>query len=793
MYSYETVFTYFLLYSSIYNLNINSIFFLFIIFNNYIKNITNLNYLNNSNYSKLIFVITLFSISGIPPFLFFFNKLNFFFFLTLLDFKITVFFYIFFIISIYFYISILRHSLVNEKYKLIFFFKFFLYSNYYYLYVLSLIVFLNTFGVFLLDDLFLIFTFVSFYIKFKIRPNRFSNLKNFRSKWLKYLYKLKFLTFGQYGIKILNYVFLTARHLNRYKQLMQLCVRKGSFTARSMWVRFNLCIPLTKKPKGSRMGSGKGKLYAWGFKTFGGTIFFEVKNVNKGRSLNFFNQLSDCLNCETKFISYTIKPNKTLFLQKGSHINFFLNMLYLNLNYFFFIIFIFFSLNYIFKVFFTLKLFITGLKEKISFIILLITFFLIINLFQTYYVYNLINNILWINNYSYVNFYYFPFIFIFILITLISIIFCLNYNYMELNSFLIYISIIIFSGINLLLTDSILILFYFYECLLVPSFFILYIFSKTRRSVEAAYLMFFWTQFGALWLIFALIYIYNITNSFIFTSITTFNFSIFDNYVVFICLLFGFGVKLPIWPFYEWLPKAHVEASTNFSIFLSGVLVKFAFFGFFKCLFILNIDINFFFIFPYLTYGLFDSVFKMMYQVDIKKLVAYSTVIEMHWLLICLFNGNNVLFLSGFGMYISHALLSTNSFLMVDSISRRFKTRLIYEISGINFLCPKLFLSILINLIVFLGFPGSIFFISEFLFFSFLFDLFPLFCIILLFLIYFLLANFFIKIWSNVLFSSINTSIIRIPNDADKIELVIFFFLIILLFWLGSSWLSFFF
>ena len=97
-------------------------------------------------------------------------------------------------------------------------------------------------------------------------------------------------------------------------------------------------------------------------------------------------------------------------------------------------------------------------------------------------------------------------------------------------------------------------------------------------------------------------------------------------------------------------------------------------------------------------------------------------------------------------MYISHAILSTNSFLLVDSLTRRFKTRLIFEISGINYLCPKLFLLSLINLIIFLGFPGSLFFISEFLFFSFIFDLLPFFSFILFIFIYFILANIFIKI-----------------------------------------------
>jgi len=141
----------------------------------------------------------------------------------------------------------------------------------------------------------------------KVRPNKFTHMKNFRSKWVKQ-YKIKKLKYGQYGIKILNYIFLTARHLNRYKIMMQLCVRKGSILRRSLWVRYNITLPITKKPKGSRMGSGKGKMYAWGFKTFGGTIFFEIKNTPYGRSKRYFNHLSSALNCYTKFEIFRINP-----------------------------------------------------------------------------------------------------------------------------------------------------------------------------------------------------------------------------------------------------------------------------------------------------------------------------------------------------------------------------------------------------------------------------------------------------------------------------------------------------
>jgi formate hydrogenlyase subunit 3/multisubunit Na+/H+ antiporter MnhD subunit len=87
--------------------------------------------------------------------------------------------------------------------------------------------------------------------------------------------------------------------------------------------------------------------------------------------------------------------------------------------------------------------------------------------------------------------YLYPFIYVFLLITCLSIIFCLSYNRDELISFMFYCQVILFAGYLLFFTDSLIIFFFAYEMLLVPSFFILYKFAKTRRCIEAAYLMFF--------------------------------------------------------------------------------------------------------------------------------------------------------------------------------------------------------------------------------------------------------------------------------------------------------------
>ena len=89
------------------------------------------------------------------------------------------------------------------------------------------------------------------------------------------------------------------------------------------------------------------------------------------------------------------------------------------------------------------------------------------------------------------NTFYFPFIYIFLLITILTLFFCFAYNRSELIYFSIYVLFILFAGLGLFFTNSIFIFFLFYEALLIPSFLILYNYAKTRKCIEAAYLMFF--------------------------------------------------------------------------------------------------------------------------------------------------------------------------------------------------------------------------------------------------------------------------------------------------------------
>ena len=395
-------------------------------------------------------------------------------------------------------------------------------------------------------------------------------------------------------------------------------------------------------------------------------------------------------------------------------------------------------------------------------------------------------------------FFYWPFIYIFLFITFITLVYCFAYNQTELGAFLSYIIFILVTGLGLFYSNSLILFFFFYESFLIPAFLILYNFAKTRKTTEAAYLMFFWTQFGAIFLILNFQYLFFITNSHFFSTMRFVTLSNFEMFFLFSSLIIGFGVKFPIWPFYDWLPKAHVEASTNFSIFLSGVLVKFAFFGFIKYLSNLSLDLTPVWVYPFILVGFIDASSKVYYQTDLKKLIAYATVIEMHWLLLAVISGTTFFWIAGFAIMISHAIISSNFFLVIDSITRRYKTRLSTEISGIFFLNPSLYFVILVLLVIFLGFPGSLLFIAEFMFFSALLDLNFILFYFILFVAYFIVPSCFFKSWFLLLFGfssnnfNSNGSFKSTPSDLDTIEFLLLWFSIIFIFWLGFTFQFFF-
>ena len=177
-------------------------------------------------------------------------------------------------------------------------------------------------------------------------------------------------------------------------------------------------------------------------------------------------------------------------------------------------------------------------------------------------------------------------------------------------------------------------------------------------------------------------------------------------------IFIGFSVKIPLWPFHFWLTKTHVEASTGFSIFLSGILVKTALLGLFKFKFIF-FYLNEFFIFFIISYGVIDVSLKMYSQVDLKKLVAYATIQEMGLLMlvVCfdsIYTRQLLLYFCFF-----HTAISGIFFLINDFIYKRVGSRHLLNISGLCTTQPGLFLVTVVSLFIFLGIPFTVKFYIE--------------------------------------------------------------------------------
>jgi len=301
-------------------------------------------------------------------------------------------------------------------------------------------------------------------------------------------------------------------------------------------------------------------------------------------------------------------------------------------------------------------------------------------------------------------------------------------------------------------TTDILLLLLFYESLLIPSFLFVYFVSPYRRATQAALYFLIWTQLGSLLVLVAVGFIFYTVNSSSLFDVQYFIFSNFEIKFLYCLLFFGFGFKIPIWPFHHWLTKTHVEAPAGFSMFLSGFLVKSAIYGFYKLSNILGGELNTTLFSIFLIIGVIDASFKMWGQTDLKKLIAFGTVQEMNLIFLTFCWGDTNLIWGGIIFSLTHALLSSLLFYTVDCVQRRFHTRSLIEISGILLTMPNLGIIIFLNCVFYSGLPGTLKFLSELNIYNGLLECAPLSLLILLLGSNWLGLLGFSKCWFNALY-----------------------------------------
>nr|QYL70182.1 NADH dehydrogenase subunit 4 [Taxonus zhangi] len=243
----------------------------------------------------------------------------------------------------------------------------------------------------------------------------------------------------------------------------------------------------------------------------------------------------------------------------------------------------------------------------------------------------------------------------------------------------------------LILTFSVtnLLLFYlFFECSMIPVLFLIMGWGLQLDRIQAGLYLLFYTLFASLPFLISIIYIFMKNNTLCF--IIFFESDIYLEYVyIYFSLILAFLVKMPMFLVHLWLPKAHVEAPVSGSMILAGVMLKLGGYGLlriFSILVNLGKNLNFIWISVSMVGGILVSL-VCLFQVDLKSLIAYSSVVHMSVLLGGFLTLMNWGVCGSFLMMISHGLCSSGLFCLVNIIYERMGSRSILVNKGlINFM-----------------------------------------------------------------------------------------------------------
>ena len=267
-------------------------------------------------------------------------------------------------------------------------------------------------------------------------------------------------------------------------------------------------------------------------------------------------------------------------------------------------------------------------------------------------------------------------------------------------------------------------LFYvFWDAMLIPMYFLIGIWGYDQR-IYAAIKFMLYTMAGSVLMLVAILglaYLHSeATGSYTFDLLKLYALDVAPETQrwFFLAFTLAFAIKVPLFPFHTWLPDAHVQAPTAGSVILAGVLLKMGTYGLVRFSFPLFPEAALEFA-PWIAVlaviGIIYGALVAMVQPDMKKLVAYSSVSHLGFVVlgICAMNVQGVQ--GAVYQMLAHGISTGGLFLIVGMLSDRRHTRLIAEFGGLKHVMPRLTAAFLIITLASIGMPGLNGFIGEFL------------------------------------------------------------------------------